>query len=399
MIFFIPYRVNRPFTRWPVLTIGLIVTNVLVYFAAASNLEWVAKNFGFLPNASGLYTWFTGMFLHGDLFFHLGWNMYFLWLFGSVLEDAIGKIRFIIIYLAGGLAADLIHGLIASAFIQGGDRVPLIGASGAIAAVMGVFAVRFYKNEISMAYFAWVFMFLRWGVFEISSVAGLGLWLAREFLSGFLQLGGLPSSVANWAHIGGFLFGVAVAFVFKLAKEADTEYLTDEATTYARGGVHDVAAAKYRQLAENDPNNPDILVQKARSMILSDNGDKRQAAADFKKAIELFMRAGRKPEALQAYQELSGALHDVRLDPKTLLSIGSLSEGVHEYELAVRTYVDLIHQQPDSWEAEKAQFRLAHVYLAMGMSQDAMRVWQEFADRYPGSEWAPFANSTFLSAV
>lgn len=399
MFFFLPYRVNRRFKKIPVVTIGLIVTNVLVYFLTASNIQNVAKGYGFIPNVDGIYTWFTGMFLHADLFSHLGWNMYFLWLFGSSLEDAIGWRKYSILYLASGLVSSLAHAGIIAIFLPELHSMPLIGASGAVAGVMGVFAVRFYKNEISIAYFMWILVFVRWGVFELTSVAGLSLWFARELFSGLIQLGGLPSAVANWAHIGGFAFGAVIAYVFGFVKEADTEYLTDEATTYARAGIHDVASATYDKLLQTNPDNPEIYLEKARSGIFANDVNREQAALDFRKAIELFIRGGRKEEALNAYREWMMAYPDVELDAKTLLILGSLSEGHQDYEMAVRTYLDLADCYPTAWETEKALFRLAHVYLKMGKSQDATATWKSFSERYPNSEWLPFADTTFLSVV
>ena len=93
------------------------------------------------------------MFLHADFFSHLLWNMYFLWLFGSILEDVLGKLRFSLIYLTSGLVACLVHAVIIALFIPSLASTPLIGASGAIAGFLGVFAVCFYKNKISIAYF------------------------------------------------------------------------------------------------------------------------------------------------------------------------------------------------------------------------------------------------------
>lgn len=399
MFFFIPYKVNRPFKDFPILTLAIIITNVLVFAITATDLNRTVQLLGFRPNMQGFYTWFTSMFLHADPIFHLGWNMFFLWLFGSVLEDALGKLRYAIVYFTSGLVAALVHGLIVALFIPQMAMVPAIGASGALAGVMGVFAVRFYKNQISIAYFVWVLIFMKWGVVELTSVVGLGLWFGRELLSGLIQIAAGMSGVASWAHIGGFAFGAAVAFIFKLVKEADTEYLADEAKDYAQAGAHELAASRFQKLAGEDPRNADAHAQMAHSMFLSQNGDKTKAAGEFRKAIELYMRQRREDDAFAAFQRLSEANPELPLDAKTLLTMGGLCEGRCNYELALRTYQTVMERAPDSWEAEKAQFRVAHVYLRMGLAVEAGETWKAFVQHYPSSEWTPFADRSLVSAV
>jgi len=397
--FAIPYKVNRQFKDFPVLTLAIITTNFLVFAATATDLQRTVQVLGFEPNIRGLYTWFTSMFLHADPIFHLGWNMFFLWLFGSVLEDALGKLRYAIIYFASGLVAALVHGLIVAVFMPQMATVPAIGASGAVAGVMGVFAVRFYKNKVKIAYLVWIILIIKWGVWEVTSAVGLGLWFARELLSGLIQINGAVSGVASWAHIGGFVFGAAVAFVFKLVKEADTEYLTDEAREYAQAGDHELAASRYRQLAGDDPRNAEAHAEMAFAMFMSPEGDKGKAAGEFRKAIELYMTQGRKDDALDAFERLSDIYPELALDGKTLLTMGSLCEGRCGYELALRAYQTVMDRAPDSWEAEKAQFRVAHVYLRMGLATEAAEAWKTFMQRYPSSEWTPFADRSFVSAV
>lgn len=377
----------------------LIAANTLIYFGTAYDLTDSVRYLGFVLNTKGLYTWFTSMFLHGDFFSHLLWNMYFLWLFGSILEDALGKLKFSLIYLTSGLVACLIHGAIISAFVPSMARIPLIGASGAIAGLLGVFAVRFYKNKISVFYFVFFLLFIRWGVFETTSLVALSLWFGRELLAGLFQLGGIASGVAHWAHIGGFLFGVLVGLVFRFEKEANEEYLSEEVVSQVKMGIHSRDSSKYEEILDKDCQNAEVYKKMAESMLFSDNADKEKVIHNFKKAIELFQKGQKKLEAVQVYRELSDAYSDMVLDPRDQFAMGSLSESQCEFELAVETYRKLIDKHPGSLEAEKALFRLAHVYLKMGLEQDAETTWRRFLKEHPNSQWIPFAESALYIKV
>jgi membrane associated rhomboid family serine protease len=372
-----------------------MIANTLIYFGTAFDLNDAVKYLGFVPNIRGFYTWFTSMFLHGDFLSHLLWNMYFLWLFGAILEDALGKLKFSLIYLTSGLVACLIHGAIISVFVPSMASAPLIGASGAIAGLLGVFVVRFYKNKISVFYFIFILLFIRWGVFEITSVAALSIWFGRELLSGLFQLGGVASGVAHWAHIGGFVFGAIIALAFCFEKEADAEYLSEEAASWARMGIYSGASSRYEELLDKDFENAEVYRKLAESMLFSGNGEKETIVHNYEKAIELFLKAQKKQEAFRVYQELNDAYSDVVLDPKSQLAMGSLSESQSQFELAVKTYRKLIDNHPVSVEAEKALFRLAHVYLKMGLEEEARVVWSQFLEKYPNSQWIPFADTAF----
>ena len=400
MFFFLfPYKVNRAFKEVPLLTIIIIAVNAFFYFGTSVDLENTVKYLGFVPNIHGLYTWFTSMFLHGDFFSHLLWNMYFLWLFGALLEDVLGKLKFSLIYLSSGLVACLVHAGIIALFVPSLKEVPLIGASGAIAGLLGVFAVRFYKNKISIAYFVFILLFIRWGVLEITSVAALSIWVGRELLSGLLQIGGLASPVAHWAHIGGFVFGVIVALSFRLAKDADVEYLSGEADSWARMGIHSGASSRYTQLIENRPKDPEAYRKLARSMLFSGNENREEIIQNYMKAINLFLKNQQKQEAMQAYQELNDAYAGVVLDAKTQFALGSVSESQAQFQVAADAYYKLIENHPDCPETEKASFRLAHIYLKMGDKEEANKTWQRFVEKYPNSQWIPFADCSFTVKV
>ena len=150
------------------------------------------------PDKQPLLAVITSMFLHGDIF-HLGFNMLFLWIFGNNVEDHLGKIKYIVFYLVSGIAATATH--LAFGF---DSTIPIIGASGAIAGVMGAYLVWFPNARVRTLVFA-IFVFF----VEISAKWLLVAWLVSQF---FLAD---DSGIARWAHIGGFVFGVLFALAVR----------------------------------------------------------------------------------------------------------------------------------------------------------------------------------------
>ena len=150
------------------------------------------------PVAPGL-TLLTSMFLHGG-WLHLVGNMWYLWIFGDNVEDRLGRARYLLFYLASGLVAALLHYA-----LNPTSQLPTVGASGAIAGVLGGYLVTFPRARIITL----VPLFPFFQVMALPAVVVLGLWFVMQFFSGFLSLGfGSGGGVAWWAHIGGFAFGL-----------------------------------------------------------------------------------------------------------------------------------------------------------------------------------------------
>jgi membrane associated rhomboid family serine protease len=162
------------------------------------------------------------MFMHGGLL-HLGGNMLFLWIFGNNVEDAMGSVKFLVFYLLGGLAAMLLQVIVAP-----NAQVPTVGASGAIAAVLGAYLVLYPRAKIVTVIFI-VFFFT---ILELPALLVLGIWFLQQALFGYFDLanpGGGGGGVAYFAHVGGFVFGLLAVRV--LAKRPPPPRVR---TTWAR---------------------------------------------------------------------------------------------------------------------------------------------------------------------
>ncbi len=201
----IPLRDSQPSYSPPVVTIFIIMVNTAVFLYELSldhfSLNYFISVYGIIPARLELTTLFTSMFLHGGWLHFLG-TMWFLWIYGDNVEDILGRAKYLFFYLACGVAAGLVH-----VMMNPGSRVPTIGASGAIAGVMGAYMVKFPHSRILTL--VPVFFFLT--TVEVPAVFILGYWFLLQFFSGVGTIGASHLSqggVAWFAHIGGFLAGM-----------------------------------------------------------------------------------------------------------------------------------------------------------------------------------------------
>jgi membrane associated rhomboid family serine protease len=222
MFIILPVGVDYGARRYPVVTLTLIGINVLVFLASlvyVINGGIDAKiafhtHFWLIPALGYLHTYITTWFVHAGIF-HLIGNMIYLYLFGSCVEDMIGRWQFILFYTVGGLVADF--GYIATAPGHFSSEIPLGGASGAITACIAGYLVLVRKGNINLRYFIW---FLRpyTNDFWLPGWLVVTFWFLQDLVALVVNLSaGLhhPSPVAYGAHVGGFLGGLGLAYVFK----------------------------------------------------------------------------------------------------------------------------------------------------------------------------------------
>lgn len=204
------YDINRSHRR-PVVVMALIGLNLLVFvwqFFLVSDPDQTIFEYGFKPalflqDPTGQwFTLFSSMFMHGGLLHLLG-NLWFLWVFGDNIEDRLGHSGFLVFYVLGGAVAALAHGL-----IDGPTEIPMVGASGAISAVLGAYIVLYPK--------ALILSLLGWIPLPIPAIIYLGYWAFIQFAQSFAGVEG----IAFWAHIGGFIFGMLAVRRFRAAPPA-----------------------------------------------------------------------------------------------------------------------------------------------------------------------------------
>jgi membrane associated rhomboid family serine protease len=217
----IPIKDNIPTDRFPLITVALILANVVVYVLAAGHGGSLLSGpdahelikYGATPYAlthSGAHTqiapWetvFTSMFMHASIL-HIAGNMLFLWIFGNNVEDSMGPVKFLLFYVAGGVAA-----LALQVAVAPNSPDPTIGASGAIAAVLGGYIVLYPRARVLTL----VFVILFFTVIELPALVMLGIWFAEQAVFGAAGLTnpvGGGGGVAYFAHVGGFAFGALI---------------------------------------------------------------------------------------------------------------------------------------------------------------------------------------------
>jgi membrane associated rhomboid family serine protease len=200
----------------PIVTYALIALNVLFFLVEGSGGDAFLEKWAFVPSrflanpAADFPTLFTSMFMHAG-WLHLGGNMLYLWIFGDNVEDRFGHAKFLVFYLLCGLAATF-----AQLAFSAGSQVPNLGASGAIAGVLGAYVLLFPQGSVRVLQGA--------RVVQVPALIVIGLWIALQLFSG---IGSVASSaqtggVAYLAHIGGFFVGMLLTAVFRGSREART---------------------------------------------------------------------------------------------------------------------------------------------------------------------------------
>jgi membrane associated rhomboid family serine protease len=215
----LPLRDVIPSRTTPYVTFLLIGLNVVVFLYEVSlndpDLRRFIYQYGLVPSQFSWQAAFTAMFVHGG-WVHIGGNLLSLWIFGDNVEDRMGHGRFLVFYLLAGLIGNL-----AQTLAGPGSDVPLIGASGAIAGVMGAYLVLFPYSRILVLVFLFIFI----DVIEIPAVFFLGFWFLMQLLNGVGQLAfAAGATVGFWAHVGGFLSGALGVWIFKRPERQQVEW-------------------------------------------------------------------------------------------------------------------------------------------------------------------------------
>lgn len=262
----IPVGVDYAARRYPVVTFTLIGINVLIYLiqlilgmSIGSDVhEWIFTNLWLTPATAHWYNYITTLFVHDGLFHVLG-NMIYLFLFGSCVEDLIGRGRFLLFYFLGGLFADFSY--IACNPGHFASEIPLGGASGAVSACIGGFLVLLPSRAIDFKYVIWFFFRVFVGNFEVKAWIVITFWFLEDLVSAILEhTSGVAAGVAFAAHLGGTLFGVGLLLAYQKwmrpmverkaqAREAALNY-TEPPTVYLLQGENQIGPYTTQQVKQ-----------------------------------------------------------------------------------------------------------------------------------------------------
>ena len=214
-----PLRDVIPSRTTPVVTIALIALNAMAFILeqtlSARELQVATLVYGLVPAEFSLPNVVTSMFLHAG-WMHFAGNMLYLWIFGDNIEDRLGHGRFLLFYLACGVAA-AVGQTLSNPF----SLVPMVGASGAIAGVMGAYFVLFPHSRVLT--FVWFILYV--DLLEIPAIFFLGFWFFMQLLSGVGSVGALGGGTAFWAHAAGFAAGIGLVMLLRRPERQRIEWV------------------------------------------------------------------------------------------------------------------------------------------------------------------------------
>ncbi len=383
-------------TTWA--TYSLIFINVLVFygFEMRVNPEFIFNNLIFLPYEPNLInvpiSLFTSIFLHAGGG-HLWGNMIFLWAVGTVVERRIGWVRFLSFYMAAGVAACLLTVLVEFVFFRAPAH--LLGASGAIAGVMGLFAVRCYFKSM-------VFPLPILGIFSLilpislkvrlNSLVIIGLFFLADLSGGITQVAGQSNSnIGHWAHIGGMLCGIILGMTFKLGEQAVEERHVEIGSRALNDKGNLIEGKESLRLAlQKNPENTEAMFLLAR--MLSKFQPTQEGEELYLKAMDMQIKS-RPQEVAAAYKEyynryLKGA------NPATQFRLAAFFHQQKDFEWSAQCLELLSDDTTTPADIrEKAMFQCARQMEYIGKFDIARHYYQLFVDTFPNSGFTPKASA------
>ena len=382
-------------THWtqqlPLVTLGIILLNVLVAVFTRNSMDTVPIDYGLVPGQLSLSRLFTSNFLH-DGPVHLTLNMLLLYVFGRDVERVLGKLKYLFFYLGACLAGAIIHTLVVFAALPPYYALlPVIGASGAVAGVVGLYAVRFHRRTF------------HFGGMELPALFVIMCWLAFQLVLGVAGLymddvyGMSIKLVSWWSHLGGFAFGIGIALLGNQALQGECEYLLAKARDdYERGNLPE-AAGEYETLLKYDPDNPIVYAELGRLWGIL--GEDLHSISYYHTAIELYICKGREQEALAVVDEMKEAWPETALSTATQLHLASYLTDTGQTPQAIQAFRQIVEDNPDSAEAQISLLKIGQLQLtALNDPSAAVETLSTFLDRYPNSKWHDSAQQTLLKA-
>jgi membrane associated rhomboid family serine protease len=357
--------------------------------------QLTSLQYGFIPDRKSLLTSFTYMFMHGSTGHLLG-NMIFLWIVGCMLEMGLGRLQYTVLYIIGGLFAVWLFWL-----IYMNSTMPLVGASGAIAGLMGAFAMLFGKRRVKI-FFSLGFYF---NYLKIPAIILLPIWIGNEFYQLF---GGGSTHVAYVAHIGGLiggaLFGiVCLKFSLGFNKEVIADTPVDEVSPQIEKALEHIAELDLEagcQILETvlakEPENIDVLTHLFNVYKLDPEDDKFHHVTN-KLIFELTRSYNTYEKAHQIYNEYIRHTRHPRLSSQLYIQLSMMFAATGHLENAVKILAMLLKKVPDSPGVPTALLKLAGAYSQKGLAMKGNRCLKLICNKYPESIEAQMARKSLQS--
>lgn len=384
--------------RLPVLTLSIIGINVIVYlmmYRDASSAGFSDTSplhvYALVPSQLRVGKMLTSNFVHAG-FWHLFVNMGMLYIFGRDVERAMGKLEYAMFYIVACFTSSILHvAMVFAALPPIYANQPVVGASGAVAGVVAIYAVRYHRKMLNV-----------FGI-EIPALVVILVWLVMQLLlaviglyrDSFLGLG--LKQVSYWSHLGGFTFGIITALASNMALQGEREHLIAEAQRhYDSGGVLE-ATQRYEALIKCDPDNAFAHAELGRFWAILEEED--QSLPYYQMAIELYILQGKEGEALARADEMKRFWPKAMIAASTRFRFASFLEESGHTERAIYALRKLAEEDPDSVEAEMAMLKIGQLQLSFRHDPAAaVATIEGFLNRYPKSEWRGFAEEVMERA-
>jgi membrane associated rhomboid family serine protease len=329
--------------------------------------HYIFRQWGFVPAQFNFPKIFSSIFLHGG-WMHLIGNMLFLWLAGAVLEQDIGWKKFLALYLVFGLAAALFH-----YSLDPGSQAPCIGASGAIAGLMGAFLIRFYKTKIVFLFFMILFVRFFTKKFRVPAYICIPLWFLDQLLS---AKSGLNVGVAFGAHIGGFVVGACMIIVLQSAEWIPPANPEGDEEDFIKASLKKVQNLENREeiirnattndletllaIVRVEPDNSAAMMALAR--IQFESGAVNDSAVSFNRALDMALSSQDTENTTLIYTAIKRRELMKSLTRENILRLEKHFERLQEFEDAVRLILLYIVKFPQDPERPKMIFRAYKIY-------------------------------------
>jgi membrane associated rhomboid family serine protease len=382
----------RPWLSWAI--IASMAVTFLAQRYAPERCPVSAPELVFWPGNGAPLTVLTAIFVHGG-WLHLIGNLVYLGVFAPALEDRLGRVRFLLLFLMLGAAGNLAHGYVAIANLFGQGGLGVMGASGAISGLLGIALVRLSYARVEVAY--WVFAPLagqnRAGRQRLPLPVAVLSWLLLQLVhTAVARESG--ATVSYGAHLGGFGLGLLLGLLLGHAPLARAEAALHQARGQFTLGHGFAATGAYEEYLRVYPEDRDVLREMARAERLA--GQHGAALARYRALYRAYLGEGRVPQALDVYREARHAQRGVGLSPTELSDLAGWFERSLAYKDAVGVYQDLVDLHPGAMECGRAWVRIVTLLRGTLDRGDEARVWLELArDRQPPGAWRDYLCAEF----
>ncbi len=390
--YFYPLGLDRPTSRPPLLTFSMSMVMVITFLWS----RYFPMQFSFSPDELIFYlgngapwTVVTAVFMHGGWFHILG-NLLYLKVLGPPLEQRLGPGKFLFLFLMMGAFGNMVHGLFSVLGWLGQAGVGVLGASGAIAGLLGFSLIRLHASRIEIAW--WVFAPImgqnRAGKNYIPLTVGVALWLFMQIIQSMVatQTG---ASVSFGAHFGGFAMGLMLALLLGQWTPGKAEAKAGQAREYLRQGHFHAAVGAWTEFLELVPGDTESMLCLARSMRLS--GQLQQASKMYFRVFSKLMQSGKADRALEVYVEARRSGAERYFGPDELAKVAYYCEKQSDYLGAVEAFKSLYLAFPGHSHGQRALVRIIALYEGKLQDREGGRAWRLEAEQsLPSGHWRSY---------